>query len=153
MGFAVASLWVIPGLVMLPIISWMGDEFGLRWGMLLMVPIFLIGGIVVSSSKSTINRDIAEVWNATAARAAVAYDRRNGEAPLLVARGVEVGYDGVQVLFGIDLGVKEGEILALLGTNGAGTSTLLKAITGITEADKGSIIFDGREIKIGRANV
>src|SRR3546814_3509900 len=110
-----------------------------------MVPIFLIGGIVVSSSKSTINRDIAEVWNATAARAAVAYDRRNGEAPLLVTRGVEVGYDGVQVLFGIDLDVKEGEILAFLGTNGAGQSTLLKAITGITEADKGSIIFDGRE--------
>src|SRR3546814_21158701 len=101
-----------------------------------MVPIFLIGGIVVSSSKSTINRDIAEVWNATAARAAVAYDRRNGEAPLLVARGVEVGYDGVQVLFGIDLDVKEGEILALLGTNGAGKSTLLKAITGITRSEE-----------------
>src|SRR3546814_12602099 len=111
-----------------------------------MVPIFLIGGIVVSSSKSTINRDIAEVWNATAARAAVAYDRRNGEAPLLVARGVEVGYDGVQVLFGIDLDVKEGEILALLGPNGPGTSTLPKAIPGITEADKGPLTSDAREI-------
>src|SRR3546814_1832178 len=110
---------------MLPIIGWMGDEFGLRWGTILMVPIFLIGGIVVSSSKSTINRDIAEVWNATAARAAVAYDRRNGEAPLLVARRVEVGYDGVQVLFGIDLDVKEGEILALLGTDGDRKSTRL----------------------------
>src|SRR3546814_13007494 len=111
-----------------------------------MVPIFLIGGIVVSSSKSTINRDIAEVWNATAARAAVAYDRRNGEAPLLVARGVEVGYDGVQVLFGIDLDVKEGEILALLGTNCAGKSTLLKALTGIPAAAKASLYFAGRTI-------
>src|SRR5690606_1946971 len=51
-----------------------------------------------------------------------------------------------QVLFGIDLDVKEGEIIALLGTNGAGKSTLLKAIMGVTEADKGSIILDGREI-------
>src|SRR3546814_19344097 len=91
MGFAVASLWVIPGLVMLPIIGWMGDEFGLRWGMLLMVPIFLIGGIVVSISQRTINRDIAEVSNATAARAAVAYDRRNGAAPLPVGHGGGVG--------------------------------------------------------------
>src|SRR3546814_15487473 len=144
MGFAVASLWVIPGLVMLPIISWMGDEFGLRWGMLLMVPIFLIGGIVVSSSKSTINRDIAEVWNATAARSAVAYDRRNGEAPPLVARGVEVGYDGAPVLFGIDLDVKEGEILALIGTNVAGKSPLINALTGTTEAQTGPTILAAR---------
>ncbi len=146
MGFAVGSLWVIPGLVVLPVIGWLGDQVGLRWGMLVMVPIFLIGGVLISTSKDTIARDIAEVWGATAARSEVAYDRRHGVAPLLVARGVEVGYDGVQVLFGIDLDVAEGEILALLGTNGAGKSTLLKAICGITEADRGAIILDGREI-------
>ncbi len=146
MGFAVASLWVIPGLVMLPVIGWVGDQFSLRWGMLLMVPIFLIGGLIISSSQQTISRDIAEVWAATAARSEVAFDRLQGDAPLLLARGVEVGYDGVQVLFGIDLDVKEGEILALLGTNGAGKSTLLKAICGVAEADKGSIVLDGREI-------
>jgi branched-chain amino acid transport system ATP-binding protein len=146
MGFAVASLWVIPGLVMLPIIGWVGDQLSLRWGMLLMVPIFLIGGAIISTSKQTIRRDVAEVWAATAARSEVAYDRQRGQAPLLLVRGVEVGYDGVQVLFGIDLDVQEGEILALLGTNGAGKSTLLKAICGVAEADNGSIILDGREI-------
>jgi branched-chain amino acid transport system ATP-binding protein len=111
-----------------------------------MVPIFLIGGAIISTSKETIGRDVAEVWAATAARSEVAYDRRRGDAPLLLVRGLEVGYDGVQVLFGIDLDVQEGEILALLGTNGAGKSTLLKAICGVTEADNGSIILDGREI-------
>jgi branched-chain amino acid transport system ATP-binding protein len=146
MGFAVGSLWVIPGLVVLPIIGWLGDQVGLRWGMLVMVPIFVLGGVLISTSKHTIAADIAEVWRATAARSEVAYDRRHGTAPLLVARGVEVGYDGVQVLFGIDLDVAEGEILALLGTNGAGKSTLLKAISGVTEADRGAVIFDGREI-------
>jgi ABC-type branched-subunit amino acid transport system ATPase component/sugar phosphate permease len=146
MGFAVGSLWVIPGLVVLPVIGWLGDQVGLRWGMLVMVPIFVIGGALISTSKDTIAPDIAEVWRATAARSEVAYDRRLGQAPLLVARGVEVGYDGVQVLFGIDLDVEEGEILALLGTNGAGKSTLLKAICGVAEADRGAIIFDGREI-------
>ncbi|MFP5256517.1 MAG: MFS transporter [Acidimicrobiia bacterium] len=147
MGFAVASLWVIPGLVMLPIIGWVGDQLSLRWGMVLMVPVFLLGGAVISSSRQTISADIAEVWKATAARSEVAYERAHGgEAPLLLVRGVEVGYDGVQVLFGIDVEVREGEILALLGTNGAGKSTLLKAICGVTEADNGAVIFDGRDI-------
>jgi branched-chain amino acid transport system ATP-binding protein len=147
MGFAVASLWVIPGLAMLPIIGWLGDKFGLRWGMLAMVPVFIIGGVIISTCKKTISADIAEVWRATAAHSEVTYDRMNGgDAPLLLCRGVETGYDGVQVLFGIDLDVKEGEILALLGTNGAGKSTLLKSMAGIVEADRGAIILDGREI-------
>ncbi len=146
MGFAVGSLWVIPGLIVLPVIGWLGDQVGLRWGMLVMVPVFLMGGLLISTSKDTIAGDISAVWQATAARSEVAYDRRRGGGPLLLARGVEVGYDGVQVLFGIDLDVAEGEILALLGTNGAGKSTLLKAIAGVTEADRGAIILDGREI-------
>jgi ABC-type branched-subunit amino acid transport system ATPase component/MFS family permease len=146
MGFAVGALWVVPGLIALPIIGWLGDQVGLRWGMLLLVPIFLVGGLLIATSRDTISRDIAEVWQATAARSSVAYDRAHGDAPLLLARGVEVGYDGVQVLFGVDLDVAEGEILALLGTNGAGKSTLLRAICGVTEADRGAVIFDGREI-------
>jgi branched-chain amino acid transport system ATP-binding protein len=146
MGFAVGALWVIPGLVVLPIIGWLGDQFGLRWGMLVMVPIFLAGGVLISSSKNTIARDISQVWQATAARSEVAYDRAHGNAALLLTRDLEVGYDGVQVLFGINLDVKEGEILALLGTNGAGKSTFLRAICGVTEADHGSVIFDGRDI-------
>jgi branched-chain amino acid transport system ATP-binding protein len=52
----------------------------------------------------------------------------------------------VQVLFDVDIEIDEGEIIALLGTNGAGKSTLLKAICGVVEADKGAVIFDGRDI-------
>ena len=48
-----------------------------------------------------------------------------GTAPLLSCRGVDVAYDKVQVLFGVDIDVAPGEIVALLGTNGAGMSTLL----------------------------
>jgi ABC-type branched-subunit amino acid transport system ATPase component len=67
-------------------------------------------------------------------------------APLLSCRGVEVAYDGVQVLFGVDLDLYEGEIVALLGTNGAGKSTLLRAISGLTDPIGGTITFDGRDI-------
>jgi len=69
-----------------------------------------------------------------------------GGAPLLVCRGVHVAYDKVRVLFGVDMEVRQGEIVALLGTNGAGKSTLLKAVSGLVEPIDGSIVFDGRDI-------
>ncbi len=68
------------------------------------------------------------------------------EDALLVCRDLDVGYDGVQVLFGVDVHVRRGEVLALLGTNGAGKSTLLRAISGVTMPWAGSIVFDGQDI-------
>ncbi|MDQ1695398.1 MAG: hypothetical protein QOJ03_751, partial [Frankiaceae bacterium] len=65
---------------------------------------------------------------------------------LLTCRGVDVAYDKVQVLFGVDLEVREGEIVALLGTNGAGKSTLLKAASGLVHPIAGQILFDGKDI-------
>ena len=66
--------------------------------------------------------------------------------PVLRCQGVEVAYDGVQVLFGVDLEVQRDEIVALLGTNGAGKSTLLKAVSGLVDPSGGKIEFDGRDI-------
>ena len=65
---------------------------------------------------------------------------------ILVCQGVDVGYDGVQVLFGVDLQVKRGEMVALLGTNGAGKSTLLKAVSGLVKTSAGTITFAGQDI-------
>jgi len=146
MGFSVASLWVIPGLIVLPVIGAIGDNFGLRYGMLLMVPIFLIGGLIIATTKDTINGDIADVWRGAAARSEVVYERAQGRSKLLLVRGLNVSYGSVQVLFDVDLEIDEGSCVALLGTNGAGKSTLLKAISGVVEADRGAVIFDGREI-------
>ncbi len=146
MGFSVASLWIIPGLIILPIIGYIGDHAGLRTGMLLMTPLFLIGGLILGTTKNTINSDIADVWRATAARSEVAYERAQGRAKLLLVRGLQVSYGSVQVLFDVDIEVEEGTCVALLGTNGAGKSTLLKAISGVVEADHGTVIFDGREM-------
>ena len=81
-----------------------------------------------------------------AARSEVLYERRQGRVKLLLVRGLKVYYGNVQVLFDVDFEIDEGEIVALLGTNGAGKSTLLKAICGVVEADKGAVIFDGRDI-------
>jgi branched-chain amino acid transport system ATP-binding protein len=144
-GFSVASLWIIPGLFVLPLIGWIADEWSIRAGLLVMVPIFLVGGLVIATAGPLVAGDIRQVWATAAARSEVAYERRHGRVPLLLVRGVDVAYNGVQVLFGVDLDVAEGEIVALLGTNGAGKSTLLKAITGTVEADRGAVILDGRD--------
>ena len=145
-GFSVASLWVIPGLFVLPIIGWLSDEFGIRWGMLVLVPLFVLGSFILGSASKVIDSDIAQVWASAAARSEALYQRRQGQADLLLVRGVFAGYDERVVLHDVDLDVKEGEIIALLGTNGAGKSTLLKAISGVVEASRGAVILDGRDI-------
>ncbi|MDH3302407.1 MAG: ABC transporter ATP-binding protein [Acidimicrobiia bacterium] len=56
---------------------------------------------------------------------------------------LEAGYGRVQVLRGIDLHVDEGEVVSILGANGVGKTTTLRAISGIIPAWRGSITFDG----------
>jgi ABC-type branched-subunit amino acid transport system ATPase component/predicted MFS family arabinose efflux permease len=146
LGFSMGAIWVIPGLLVLPIIGAIADSWGITLGMLVMVPVFLIGGLILSTAGRVIDRDILQVRTLAAARSEVLFARRHGQAKLLLVRALNVSYGQVQVLFDVDLEVDEGEIIALLGTNGAGKSTLLKAICGVVEADKGAVIFDGRDI-------
>ncbi len=145
-GFAVAALWVMPGLLLLPVIGGFADTYGIRTGLLLAAPVFVVGGLILASAGSQVTGDIQRVWTAQAAQSEVVYERRQGRVKLLLLRGVDVHYDSVQVLFGVDFEVDEGEIIALLGTNGAGKSTLLRAISGLVEASGGAIIFDGRDM-------
>jgi ABC-type branched-subunit amino acid transport system ATPase component/ABC-type branched-subunit amino acid transport system permease subunit len=65
---------------------------------------------------------------------------------LLRCSNVNASYGPMQVLFGIDLTVRQGEILALLGTNGAGKSSLLRSLTGLLPANEGVITFAGNAI-------
>jgi branched-chain amino acid transport system ATP-binding protein len=146
MGFSVGALFILPGLVVIPFVGWIGDNLGFRWGMLAMTPVFLIGGLFIARVGSVIDDDISQVWTGAATRAQMIEKRAAGELPLLSVRGVQVAYGDVRVLFGVDLDVNEGEVIALLGTNGAGKSTLLKAISGVAIADRGAVVFDGRDI-------
>jgi len=65
---------------------------------------------------------------------------------MLEVRGLSAGYGRAQVLFGVDLAADKGEVVALLGRNGAGKSTTLKAVMGLIEARAGEIRFDGARI-------
>ena len=66
---------------------------------------------------------------------------------LLEVAGLAVDYDGAAALRGVDLEVREGEIVALVGANGAGKTTLLAAIGGLKAASAGSVKLDGRELR------
>ena len=66
--------------------------------------------------------------------------------PMLSVSGVHTFYGRIEALRGVDVEVKEGEIVTLIGANGAGKSTLLMTICGNPRAAKGKIVFDGRDI-------
>jgi branched-chain amino acid transport system ATP-binding protein len=149
-GFGMVS--ILPwGLLSLPIIlvassSLSTHGFGSRSDFLVYIPFFLIAAVILAYAASGVAGDIRSALAATQAEADIESARRAGERPLLTCRGVEVAYDGAQVLFGVDLDLRRGEIVALLGTNGAGKSTLLHAITGLQPASSGAIYFDGDDI-------
>jgi branched-chain amino acid transport system ATP-binding protein len=64
----------------------------------------------------------------------------------LEIRGLSAGYGRARVLFDIDLDVYPGEVVALLGRNGAGKSTTLKAIMRLVTPSSGQVLFDGRDL-------
>lgn len=65
--------------------------------------------------------------------------------PLVELRDLGAGYDGVEVLHGIDLRVHAGEVLAILGPNGAGKSTLIGVLAGLVPPTSGRFLIGGRD--------
>mgnify|MGYP001547025754 CR=1 FL=1 len=68
-------------------------------------------------------------------------------APILTVEGLNARYGRAQALFDIDLTLGEGEVVALMGRNGAGKSTMLKAIIGLVDAEARRLDFAGRDIR------
>ncbi|HEY7724403.1 MAG TPA: ABC transporter ATP-binding protein [Anaeromyxobacteraceae bacterium] len=66
--------------------------------------------------------------------------------PLLEVRDIDVAYGDVQVLFGLSLVVRQGEIVTLLGSNGAGKTTALRAIAGLRRPGRGDVRFRGASL-------
>ncbi|HVS67542.1 MAG TPA: ATP-binding cassette domain-containing protein [Mycobacteriales bacterium] len=95
---------------------------------------------LTASADGAISAEAISDHEAPAGKQPVASDA------LLNCQGVEVSYGQMQVLFGVDLDVADGEIVALLGTNGAGKSTMLKAVAGLLSAAPGKVWFDGEDI-------
>src|SRR5690606_3911863 len=128
----------------------LADAWGDRAAIAVAAPVAsVVGGVLIARGAQHVNRDIA----AAAAELLEERDERariaaGGELPMLQVRALDFSYGPVQVLFGVDLDVREGEVLALLGTNGAGKSTLLRVISGLGIPDRGVVRLQGRTITL-----
>ena len=78
---------------------------------------------------------------------------------MLKVGNLHAGYGESQVLFGIDLELREGQLVAMMGRNGMGKTTTVRAVTGLTPASSGTVSLDGKDItqlkphQIGRAGI
>jgi D-xylose transport system ATP-binding protein len=70
------------------------------------------------------------------------------EAPILECRGVSKAFGAVQALYDVDFEVRPGEVMALVGDNGAGKSSLIKGIAGIYPFDRGQVRYEGDDVDI-----
>mgnify|MGYP000906245975 FL=1 len=69
-----------------------------------------------------------------------------GDAPLLQVEGLNAWYGAAQILFGVSLEVGRGEVVALMGRNGAGKSTTLKSIAALVQRREGAVRFMGSDV-------
>jgi branched-chain amino acid transport system ATP-binding protein len=77
-------------------------------------------------------------------------DVANGAPPLLSVEDIHTYYGRIEAVKGVSITVNEGEIVTLIGANGAGKSTTLRSIQGITRPRQGSIKFEGKDIRNAR---
>ncbi len=113
---------------------------------LAIAPIALAAGFVFLAAGGTVANDMRAAKAAALAKQESEESRRLRANKILVCRDIDVAIDEVQILYRVDLDIREGEIVALVGTNGAGKSTLLRAICGLQQSSNGAIFFDGRDI-------
>lgn len=129
----------------------LSDAHGERTALTSIVPpAALLGGLLIIYGSRYMKRDIAltvaELKEQQEERVRLASDP--GDVPVLQVRNVDVSYGNLQVLFDVGFDVRKGEVLALLGTNGAGKSTILRAISGLVMPDRGVVRMNGRTITL-----
>src|SRR5262249_38211892 len=109
-----------------------------------------------SSSRRRARQPVSPNWTVvdSAARSTGggARGRRGGlvATPVLELAGISKRFGAVHALSDASLEVKSGEVMALVGDNGAGKSTMIKVIAGVNPADSGQVRFDGRPVSIGK---
>jgi ABC-type branched-subunit amino acid transport system ATPase component/predicted MFS family arabinose efflux permease len=125
------------------------QAFGPRAAVLIvMIPTTIIGSFMIVRGSHYIRNDLSLV--VLELQEELEEHRRQAEdparIPVLQLNNVDFSYGHVQVLFGVGFEVRRGEVLALLGTNGAGKSTALRVAAGLVTADRGVVRLNGRTV-------
>jgi ABC-type branched-subunit amino acid transport system ATPase component/predicted MFS family arabinose efflux permease len=125
------------------------QAFGPRAAVLILtIPTTIIGAIMIIRGSHYIRNDLSlVVLELQEEQEEHQRQADNPDAiPALQLNNVDFSYGHVQVLFGVSFEVRRGEVLALLGTNGAGKSTALRVASGLSTADRGVVRLNGRVI-------
>jgi ABC-type branched-subunit amino acid transport system ATPase component/predicted MFS family arabinose efflux permease len=125
------------------------NSFGPRVAVLvLFVPSTVIGGLLILRSSGFIKDDLAMIV-AEIREEEEEHARRMADpdaVPAVQVNHIDFSYGQVQILFDVGFEVRTGEVLALLGTNGAGKSTILRVIAGLGTPARGVVRLHGRSI-------
>ena len=129
--------------------AWLTDEYSTRVAVfVLAIPANIIGGLMIYRSSRFIRGDLS-LAVAELREEMAEHERRRqtpDAIPVIQLADVDFSYGAVQILFDVSFEVQRGEVLALLGTNGAGKSTALKVITGLVTPERGVVRLNGRTI-------
>lgn len=125
------------------------DSFGPRTTVILVyVPATITGALLFLRGAASIRGDLTMIVDEIREEQAE-HDRQKADPdniPALQVSGVDFYYGQVQILFDVGFEVRKGEVLALLGTNGAGKSTILRVVAGLGTPARGVVRMDGRTI-------
>jgi len=116
--------------------------------LIIMIPSTLIGALLIVRSAHFIKNDLSLV--VVELQEEMEEHKRQqadpADIPVLQLSGVDFSYGHVQILFGVTFEVQRGEVLALLGTNGAGKSTALRVASGLETPSRGVVRLNGHDI-------
>jgi ABC-type branched-subunit amino acid transport system ATPase component/predicted MFS family arabinose efflux permease len=151
MGSALGSIYIFfigatGGALLAAILT---DAIGTRATILVLtIPSTIVGGLLIVRSATYIRNDLSLVVEEL--NEEMEEHQRQEAAPesipALQVRNVDFSYGNVQVLFDVSFDVERGEVLALLGTNGAGKSTILRVVAGLGTPSRGVVRLGGRTI-------
>jgi ABC-type branched-subunit amino acid transport system ATPase component/predicted MFS family arabinose efflux permease len=151
MGTAMSTLYIffIGGFMGGLIAAFLTDTIGVRGTVIVLgVPSALIGGALLMNGARYIRNDLS--LNVEELLEEQEEHRKrfvnHEDLPLMQMVNIDFSYGPVQVLFGVDFDVRKGETLALLGTNGAGKSTVLRVISGLAVPERGVVRLNGQNI-------
>ena len=125
------------------------NQFSVRAAVIILgIPSSIIGGLLLMNGARHIRHDLSMVVEELLEEQSEQHKRAQEGAltPVLQVANIDFSYGTVQVLFDVNFEIHRGECVALLGTNGAGKSTILRVVSGLEIPERGVVRLNGRNI-------